>query len=77
VIIVFLLAIIWLLISAFYYLIKEKGEGQRTVWRLTWRVGLSMLLFIMLYVSFLMGWLKPGTPGPIGLMPQPREQPGD
>ena len=56
-------------------LIRDKGEGDRTVWRLTWRVGLSLLLFVILYASFLMGWLKPGTPGPIGLMQPKVENP--
>lgn len=76
VIIVFLIAIVWLLISAFYFLIREKGEGQRTVWRLTWRVGLSLVLFVILYASYLMGWMQPGR-GPIGLRTPAGEQPAD
>ena len=68
VIIVFLIAIVWSLISAFYYLIRDKGQGDRTVWRLTWRIGLSMLLLALLYGGFLLGWLEPGR-GPIGLKP--------
>ena len=67
-IIAFLIAIVWLLFSAFYFLIREKGQGERTVWRLTWRVGLSLLLLALLYGAFLLGWLEPG-PGPIGLKP--------
>lgn len=69
VIIVFLLAIVWCLLSSFWYLIRDKGQGERTVWRLTWRVGLSLLLFVLLYVMFLMGWIEPSSPGPIGLKP--------
>lgn len=68
VIIVFLIAIVWSLVSAFYYLIRDKGEGERTVWRLTWRIGLSLLLLALLYAGFLLGWLEPGR-GPIGLLP--------
>jgi len=67
-IIAFLIAIVWLLFSAFYFLIREKGQGDRTVWRLTWRVGLSLLLLALLYGAFLLGWLEPGR-GPIGLKP--------
>jgi NADH:ubiquinone oxidoreductase subunit 6 (subunit J) len=65
IIIVCLLAIVYLLVSAFYHLVREKGEGRRTVWRLTWRVGLSMLLFLALYVAIVQGWLKPGSGNPI------------
>ncbi len=69
VIILFLAAILWCLVSAFWFLVRDKGQGERTVWRLTWRVGLSLILFVMLYVSFLMGWIEPSG-GPIGRMPQ-------
>jgi hypothetical protein len=68
IIIVFLAAIVWSLVSAFYFLVRDKGEGERTVWRLTWRIGLSLLLLVLLYVGFLLGWLEPGR-GPIGLLP--------
>jgi putative copper export protein len=69
IIILFLLAIGWCLISAFYYLVRDKGRDDRTVKRLTWRIGLSLALFVILYLSFLMGWIQPSTPGPIGLNP--------
>ena len=65
VIIAFLLAIVYLLGSAFWFLVREKGEGTRTVWRLSWRIGLSMLLFLMLYGAFLAGWLQPGAGNPV------------
>jgi len=75
VIIVFLAAIVYCLGSSFYFLVKDKGQGERTVWRLTWRVALSLILFVLLYVSFLFGWLHPG-PGPIGLMRPGQSQAG-
>jgi apolipoprotein N-acyltransferase len=64
-IIVFLLVIVYLLVSAFYYLVRDKGAGKRTVWQLTWRIGLSMLLFLALYGAFLQGWLQPGSGNPV------------
>ena len=67
IIILFLLAIVYALGSSFYFLVRDKGQGDRTVWRLTWRIGLSLLLLVMLYAAFLLGWLHPGQ-GPIGLM---------
>jgi hypothetical protein len=72
-IIVFMLAIVYTLASSFYFLVVDKGESDRTVRRLSWRIGLSLVLFIMLYAFHLMGWIKPSTPGPIGLKP-PAEQ---
>ena len=74
IIIAFLIAILWTLLSSFYYLVKDKGEGTRTVRRLTWRVGLSLFLFMLLYVFFRLGWVEPSSRGPIGLKP-PVEQP--
>jgi hypothetical protein len=76
IIVVCLLAIVYLLVSAFYHLVREKGEGTRTVWRLTWRIGLSMLLFLALYVAVLRGWLVPGAGNPVRYPPA-ASQPGD
>jgi succinate dehydrogenase/fumarate reductase cytochrome b subunit len=75
IIILFLLVILYTLGSAFWYLVHDKGEGDRTVKRLSWRVGLSLALFAMLYVFHLMGWIQPSTPGPIGLKPPAAEAP--
>lgn len=65
VVIVFLLTIVYALGSSFWFLIRDKGEGKRTVRRLTWRVGLSLFLFLLIMLAVYMGWLKPGTPGPV------------
>jgi succinate dehydrogenase/fumarate reductase cytochrome b subunit len=72
-IILFLLAIVYTLISSFWFLVRDKGEGTRTVRRLTWRVGLSLLLFAMLYVAFLAGWLEPGGGNPVNYPPPPAD----
>ena len=48
-IIVFILAIIYSLGSALIFLVKDHGEGNRTVNRLSWRIGLSLVLFLFLY----------------------------
>lgn len=76
IIIVFLLAIAWTLLSSFYYLVRDKGQGKRTVRQLTWRVGLSLALFLLLYLFFRMGWIEPSSRGPIGLQPE-AERPAD
>ena len=63
-IILFLLVIMYSLASSFWFLVKDKGEGDRTVKRLTWRIGLSLLLFLFLWLAFQMGWIEPSS-GPV------------
>ena len=55
----FLLIILYTLLSSFYFLVKDKGEGKRTVNRLSWRVALSLFLFLLLLVAFKLGWIEP------------------
>ena len=64
VIIIFLLTILYTLGSSFYFMVKDKGEGDRTLKRLMWRIGLSILLLMILYVMFLMGWIE-SSGGPV------------
>lgn len=47
--------------SGLYYLVKDQGKTKRTVRALTFRIVLSMLLFIGLFVAFAMGWIAPHT----------------
>jgi len=65
-IIVFILIILYSLGSALIFLVRDHGEGDRTVKRLTWRIGLSLVLFLFLWAAHQMGWIQPNT-GPIGL----------
>ena len=71
-----LLAILYTLGSSFYFLIRDKGEGSRTVRRLTWRVGLSLLLFLLILAAMATGLIKPGSSGPVRY-PAPVEAPQD
>jgi len=64
IIVLFLLIILYSLASSFFFLVKDKGQGDRTVQRLTWRVGLSLLLFLLLWVGYTLGWIKPNS-GPV------------
>lgn len=45
--------------SALYYLVKDRDNSDRIVKALTWRIGLSILLFVILMIAFAMGWIKP------------------
>ena len=47
-IVIALLVILYTLGSSFYFLVRDQGSGNRTVRRLSWRIGLSVLLFIPL-----------------------------
>jgi len=60
VIVVLLLVLILLSLGAgMFSLIKDRGETDRTVKFLSWRIGLSITLFIVLVIAFLSGWIQP------------------
>jgi hypothetical protein len=64
VIIIGLLLILYSLGSALVFLVKDHGEGDRTVKRLTWRIALSLVLFLALWGAYQMGWIEPKS-GPV------------
>jgi branched-subunit amino acid transport protein AzlD len=45
--------------SALFFLMKDKGRSNRTVQALAMRVGLSITLFLIVLVSYKMGWIQP------------------
>lgn len=59
IIVLFLLAIFFSLGSALYFLVSDKEHSERTVKALTWRIGLSLILFLILFIAFAMGWITP------------------
>ena len=59
IIVLALLVIVGSLGSALYYLLKDRERSPRTVKALTWRIGLSIGLFLLLLVGFAAGFLKP------------------
>ncbi len=73
-IIVFLLTILYSLGSSLIFLVRDKGGGDRTVKRLTWRIGLSLVLFIMLWAAYEAGWIEESS-GPV-LYPEQTAEPG-
>ena len=66
--IIFLLTILYSLASSLIFLVRDKGEGDRTVKRLTWRIGLSIVLFVFLWAAYQMGWVEPKS-GPVRIPP--------
>jgi hypothetical protein len=57
VVILFLVFIVASLGSALYFMIKDKGRGERMVKALTVRVVLSVVLFGLLMLGFYFGFL--------------------
>jgi hypothetical protein len=50
-------------------MIKDKGQSDRVVKALTWRIGLSVTLFLLLFILFATGVIEPhsafpGKPAP-------------
>ena len=59
-IILFLLVLIIISLAAgMFTLIKDRNKTDRTVKFLTFRIVLSVSLFVLLAVSFFMGWIQP------------------
>ncbi|MCF6288065.1 MAG: twin transmembrane helix small protein [Proteobacteria bacterium] len=58
VIVIALLFIIYSLGLAMYHMIKDKGQGKNTVRFLTVRIGVSVGLFMLLFLALKMGWIQ-------------------
>jgi hypothetical protein len=58
-IVIVMLIILGALVSGLIFLIKDEGKTNRTIKALTWRILLSVSLFIFLLVAFYFHWLSP------------------
>lgn len=58
-IIAFLLAILVNLGLGLRHILKEEEGSKRAVRSLTWRIVLSLLLFVILFSAFALGVLRP------------------
>lgn len=57
--VVMLLVVIFNLGQALYFMMKDQDDDRRTVWALTRRIGLSLVLIAMVIVGWKMGWIHP------------------
>jgi hypothetical protein len=57
IVILFLVFIVGSLFSALYFLVRDKGQGTRTVKALTVRVTLSVILFALLMLGIYTGFI--------------------
>lgn len=58
-IIAFLILIVWNLGAGLYYMMVDKGKTDRTVKSLTWRIGLSVALILLVVAGIFTGVIKP------------------
>ncbi len=56
-------AIVYSLGSGLWYMNKDRLGSGRLARALTWRIALSVALFVLLIVSAQQGWLQPHTIG--------------
>ena len=54
-----LAGIIFMLFSALRYMVTDKGQGTRTVKALSFRIGMSVVLFAMLMIMVKLGYIQP------------------
>ncbi len=59
VLVVLFLIVVGFLFQALFFLARDHGESKRTVKALSWRIGLSVLLFVLVLVLWAVGLLKP------------------
>jgi len=61
--VVVLFVVIFSLGQALFFMMTDKDDGKRTVWALTRRIGLSLVLIGMVALGIWMGWLHPHDVG--------------
>jgi succinate dehydrogenase/fumarate reductase cytochrome b subunit len=59
----FLVVILYNLGAGLYYMMVDKGENNRMVRSLTWRIGLSVALIAIIGIGIWSGWIKPHDVG--------------
>lgn len=59
IVVLFLIGILFSLGSGLVFLLRDKEGSTRMVKALTWRIGLSLLLFALLILSYFLGWIHP------------------
>lgn len=58
-VVVILVAIVASLGSALYQLSRGTGDSGKMLRALTWRISLSVALFLLLLIAYALGWLQP------------------
>ena len=53
------IAVLWNLGAALYYMMADKGQSNRTVRSLSWRIGLSVGLILLVILGIATGIIEP------------------
>ena len=59
IIVILLLVVLFSLFQALFFLIKDESKSDRMLKALTWRIGLSVFIFILLLIGQAMGLIQP------------------
>ncbi len=59
IVVVLLLIVVVSLGSALYHLVNNKGNSDKLVKSLTWRIGLSVGIFLLLLIGQAIGLIQP------------------
>jgi glycerol uptake facilitator-like aquaporin len=59
IIVAFLGLIVYNLGASCYYMLHDKGNSNRTVKSLTWRIGLSVALIVLIGIGIKTGHIQP------------------
>lgn len=60
--IIVVLLLLWVIVSlgsALFYLVNGQGKSDKTLKMLTWRIGLSVFIFILLLIGQAVGLIQP------------------
>ena len=58
-IVIFFVVIVYNLGAGLFYMMSDKGTTNRTVKALTWRIGLSVLLIMLIMLGIWTGVIQP------------------
>lgn len=53
-----MIMVLYSLGSACFYMLRSR-DSEKMAKALTWRIGLSVLIFVLLFVAFAAGWWQP------------------
>lgn len=59
IILIVMLFILISLASGLIYLVRDEGKTKRPIKALSWRIGLSLGLFLFLLLAFSFDWISP------------------
>jgi len=58
-IILAMFAILYTLFRSLYFLVTGKQDSKKIANSLGWRIGLSIMLFVLIIIGIFAGWIEP------------------